>query len=66
MQKVAEIIPPLRLRDGFAARGSISKSESLLCMEEPPILMRRRISWFDLAPEAASVGDCAAIVFPPL
>lgn len=60
MQKVADMTPPLRPNDGFVARGSISFSESFLC--RPPVkLMRRRISWFDFAPEAASLGDCAMV-----
>ena len=60
MQKVAEMMPPLRPRDGFAARGSRSLRES--CLFSPPVkLMRRRISWFDFAPEAASLGDCAIV-----
>lgn len=57
IQKVAEMTPPLRLNDGFAARGS-SRREFRLC--RPVVrLIRRRISRLDLAPEAAASGDCA-------
>jgi hypothetical protein len=54
MQKVAEIIPPLRPKEGFAARGSASIMGSC-----PVKLMRRKISRFDVAPDAASLGDWA-------
>jgi hypothetical protein len=59
MQKVAEITPPLRPRVGFAARGSTSTNEFFLCRPGEDKLIRRRISWCDFAPEAASLGDCA-------
>ena len=58
IQKVAEITPPLSPNDGFAARGSTSWSESCLFALVDK-LIRRKISWLDFAPEAASEGDCA-------
>ena len=60
IQNVADIIPPLSPNVGFAARGSSSVNDALLAL--PPVkLMRRSISWFDFAPDAASVGDCAIV-----
>ena len=54
MQKVAEITPPLRPKEGFAARGSISYRESRL-LGSPDKLIRRNISWFDSTPGVASL-----------
>jgi hypothetical protein len=43
MQNVADMTPPLRPKEGFAARGSISSPEFLLSAI-PDRLIRRRIS----------------------
>ena len=60
MQNVAEIIPPLRFKEGFAARGSISSRESRLC-GAPDKLMRRKMSWLDSAASPiAPVLSCRA------
>jgi hypothetical protein len=59
MQKVAEMIEPLKDNEGFACRGSISVKES--CLTELVKLIRRRMSRPDFAPDAASLGDCAIL-----
>jgi hypothetical protein len=58
IQKVAEIIRPLRFIEGYAARGSVAGRNSGLW--EPVVkFIRRRFSTLDSAPMAASAGDCA-------
>lgn len=60
MQKVAEIIPPLSPKSGLAARGSTSITGALLFPGALKLILRR-ISALDVAPAAASLGDCAVV-----
>ena len=61
MQNVADMIPPLSPRVGLAARGSSSTAGTPVLWSALDRLILRRISAFEVAPAAASLGDCAMV-----